>query len=237
MESVFLAAAAAAGLVAFVRDRRQVRILEDKILEIRAALAAAFPYRLPKRDDFELVRLLENIARGAALLRESGMTALGELVMQVPGHPPMAVMRAFADEAGTVAYLTIYPPLLEPSLLFETYTSDAEYVTHVGNPIRASAPFSHQQALPLTMSIQEMLDRHRGFARTGNELRITTIDELLRELERNHAMIMRWRDSLSPEDLLELDLRTLLGEQYAIHGARWKRRLAMRLPRATLRRR
>jgi hypothetical protein len=237
MESIFLAIGAAAGLVAFMRDRRQVKALEDKILEIRAALAAAFPYRLPKRDDFELTWLLQqNIGPRAALLLERGMTVLGELVMQVPGHPPMAVMRAFTDESGAIAYLTIYPPQIEPSLLFETYTTDAEYITHVGNPVRASAPFSHQQTLPITLSIQELLDRHRAFARSGNELPITNIYELLRELERNHAMIMRWRDSLSPEDLLELDLRTLLGEQYELHGARWKRRLAMRMPKATLRR-
>ena len=55
----------------------------------------------------------------------------------------------------------------------------------------------------------------------------------MRELRRNHAMFTRWRESMSPDDLLEADLRTVLGTSYSIHGARWKRRLALRLPQAT----
>ena len=125
--------------------------------------------------------------------------------------------------------------------MLESYAKDAEYIPHVGNPVRTRAPFSHHQTVPRELPMHEILARHRAFVHVshtparGALAPIASLDELMHELRANHAMIMRWRDSLSPEDLLELDLRTLLGEQYAIHGARWKRRLAMRMPKATLR--
>jgi hypothetical protein len=230
---VFLSCGAVAGLVAFVRDRKRMDELEDKIREIRAVLAADFPYRLPARADAELVELL-----GAShmLLAFDGLTPIGDLIMEVPGGRPISVMRAFVDlEGTTIAYLSAYPqhPKNDTYLLLESYAPDAEYVTHVDNPVRASAPFSHQQSLS-TPLIRELLAKHRAFTR-GTLARITSLDDLMRELRANHAMFVRWRETLSPEELLEVDLKTVLGDQFRIHGPGWKRRLALRLPKATLR--
>ncbi len=157
--------------------------------------------------------------------------------MQVPGGNPISIMRAFVTpDHATVLYVSVYPA--NPGLvniLLESYATGAEYITHVGNPVRASAPFSHHQSLPATMPYRDVLERHRVFANAA-DIRITSLDELVRELRRNHAMFTRWRESLSPDELLEADLRTVLGAAYPIHGARWKRRRALRLPQATLRR-
>jgi hypothetical protein len=235
MELIVLASCGAvAGLVAFVRDRKRMAELEDKIREIRAALAAHFPYRLPGKADADLVALLGNVHVNA--LAQDGFTLLGDLIMEVPGRQPMSIMRAFADAYGTtVVYVSAYPQY--PGLtymLLESYTADAEYITHVGNPVRASAPFSHQQSVQGPLSIHQIHALHRTILR-GTPMVIASLDDLVRALRANHAMFVAWRDSLSPEDLLEIDLKTVLGDQYPILGPGWKRRLALRLPAATLR--
>ena len=235
MELIVLASCGAvAGLVAFVRDRKRMTELEDKIREIRAALAAHFPYRLPLRADTDLVALLANVHVNAMM--HDGFTLLGDLIMEVPGRTPMSIMRAFVDAYGTtVVYVSAYPQ--HPGItymLLESYTADAEYITHVGNPVRASAPFSHQQSVQGPLPIRQIHALHRTFIK-GTPAVIASMDDLVRELRANHAMFVRWREALAPEELLEIDLKTVLGDQYAILGPGWKRRLALRLPAATLR--
>ena len=231
---VLLSCGAVAGLVGLVRDRKRMAELEENIREIRAALSADFPYRTPGRADADLVARLAAINMNA--MAQDGLTALGDLVMEVPGRQPMSIMRAFSDPAGTtIIYISAYPQ--SPGVLYmllESYTPDAEYITHVGNPVRASAPFSHQQSVQGPLPIREIITRHRAF--TPDKLAIIeSLDDLVRALRSNHALFVRWRETLSPEELLEIDLKTVLGEQYAIHGPGWKRRLALRLPAATLR--
>ncbi|MBA3501314.1 MAG: hypothetical protein M4D80_20845 [Myxococcota bacterium] len=237
---VFLSCGAVAGLVAFVRDRKRTDELEDKIREIRAVLAAAFPYRLPTHADADLVALLAPIDMSSAA--QDGMTPLGDLILEAPGRQPMSIMRAFTDAGTTVLYVSAYPQ--HPGklyLLLESYARDAEYITHVGNPVRAQAPFSHHQTVSRDLPLREILARHREFVRASHLIArgalapTASLDELMRELRANHALFVRWRESLSPEELLEVDLKTVLGEQYAVHGPGWKRRLALRLPQATLR--
>jgi hypothetical protein len=237
---VFLSCGAVAGLVVLARDRKRMAALEDKIREIRAVLASDFPYRLPARADADLVALLAPIDMSSAA--QDGMTPLGDLILEAPGRHPMSIMRAFTDAGTTVLYVSAYPQ--QPNklyLLLESYARDAEYITHVGIPVRARAPFSHHQTVSRDLPLHEILVRHRSFAvashiaTRGALARITSLDDLVRELRANHAMFVRWRETLSPEDLLEVDLKTVLGEQYRIHGPGWKRRLALRLPAATLR--
>lgn len=233
---VFLALSAVAALTAFVRDRRKLDRLEQRIREIRTVLAADFPYRVPARDDAELCRLLDDAVRSNAPFLSLGLTQLGDLVFAAPDGPPIGIMRAFVDaDRTTIAYVTLYPALKSVSLLLESYATDGEYVTHVGNPVRASAPFSRQQTVAATTSYGLIFTAHRSFAKAA-DIRITTLDELIRELRRNHTMFKKWRESMSPDDLLEADLRNAFGDAYEVHGARWKRRLALRLPQATLRR-
>jgi hypothetical protein len=231
---VFLSCGAAAGLVALVRDRKQMAALEDKIRDIRAVLSAHFPYRLPTKADADLVALLANVHANA--LAQDGFTLLGDLVMEVPGKQPISIFRAFIDAYGTtVVYITAYPQ--NPGvtyLLLESYTADAEYITHVGNPVRASAPFSHQQTVQGPLPIRQIHALHRAFL-GGTPVAIASLDDLVRELRANHALFVRWREQLSPEELLDNDLKTVLGEQYRVFGPGWKRRLALRLPEATLR--
>lgn len=235
MELIVLASCGAvAGLVAFVRDRKRMADLEDKIREIRAALAAHFPYRLPTKADADLVALLKNVHANA--MAQDGFTLLGDLIMQVAGGQPISIMRAFVDAYGTtIVYVSAYPQ--HPGVtyvLLESYTADAEYITHVGNPVRASAPFSHQQSVQGPLHIRQIHALHRGFL-GGTLAVIASLDDLLRALRANHALFVSWRESLSPDELLEIDLKTVLGDQYPILGPGWKRRLALRLPAATLR--
>ena len=234
---VFFGLAAIAAMTAFVRDRRRVRELEDKIRDLRSILAGNFPYRLPEPRDADLLRKLEMIVRANAPLSDAGLTSLGNLVMEVPGSEPIAMLHALVNaEHKTVVYITWYPASPHyASMLLESYATDAEYITHVNNPVRTSAPFSHQQSLPSSLPMRELLARHAAFAKAA-DIRIANLEELVRELRRNHALFMRWRETKAPDELLEIDLRTLFGEAYEIHGARWKRRLALRLPQATLRR-
>ena len=231
---VIASCGAVVAMLTLLHDRKEIAALEDKIREIRVALAAHFPYRLPTKADADLVAMLGNAHVNA--LAQDGFTLLGDLIMEVPSRPPISIMRAFVDAYGTtVVYISAYPR--EPGvtyMLLESYTADAEYITHVGNPVRASAPFSHQQSVQGPLSIHQIHALHRTFL-GGTPIVIASLDDLVRALRANHALFVAWRESLSPEDLLEIDLKTVLGAQYAIHGASWKRRLALRLPAATLR--
>ena len=238
VELVLAFGCATAGVAAFVRDRRDLNRLEDKIREIRTVLAADFPYRVPGRGDEAWQEYLQKMIDHHKPFADCDLRMLGDLVMEMPNGHPISMMRVLVSaDSKTVVYITVYnqSDFQYASALLESYATEAEYITHVDNPVRASAPFSHQQTLASTLPHREIVARHAAFAKTA-DIRITSLDELLRELRRNHAMFKRWRESLSPDDLLEADLRTVLGAAYPIHGARWKRRLALRLPQATLRR-
>ena len=67
-------------------------------------------------------------------------------------------------------------------------------------------------------------------------MRIATCDDLIAELVEVRARIARWREAQPPDALLDADLRSVLGAQYARSGKWWARRLRDDLPRAEVRR-
>lgn len=227
------------------RWRRRTTRQERAIRELRAFLSGSIELWPDPAPAAGVRGQFERVAADIAGLQARGFVSLGEIAV-IFQDKAVQVMRTFVDEAGTTfAYFVVsldrYAP---PMFIFECYSDDAEWSTLRAarrGPHSADAPFVHAQALPRSLGLDELLAKHRDF--TGRDaddaslLRCTTAAALCRLLTRNHDRAARWRAAQPSDDLLQADLRGILGDSYERAGAWWTERLTAPLPSARLRRR
>ncbi len=210
---------------------------ERALREAREDMTGDNPFRAPGDADGELVALLVASAGDQRALVEHGFKPLGDMVVQIAERPATAALRAFVDEAGTtcaVVGVTRRAPEIA-TLTFSSYAGDEVFATRRGKQRSlAEPPTMHRQALDLPPD--QLLARHRTFARLDGAARIATRDELIAQLAKARANAARWRDVQPPDELLDADLRAVLGDLYPKVGKAWARRLRGKLPQATLRR-
>ena len=215
--------------------------LEGRIREIREVASSPLDYREPDTGDDALVGLMKlRIEPAVQKLANHGFTSLGDLVMDHHGQP-LGIMRSYVDGATTCVHVivTMEQPLPAVPLL-QSYARDAHWLTLFGGeslPWLAVPPHSHRQRADAALRFQSILDRHRKFARAEGLIRIATRDDLVRVLVADRALTIAWRDAQPPDQLLEADLRELLGTQFERQGPRLMRRLRADLPRARVHRR
>ena len=102
----------------------------------------------------------------------------------------------------------------------------------------AEPPFVRRQTLAADVPHAQLVAEHRAFVGDNATLHsIATPVELIAELLRMRSRIVEWRNAQPPDELLDADLRNVLGDVYERSGKIWARRLRDRLPEATLRRR
>jgi hypothetical protein len=212
---------------------RRLEQFERSLRAAREAAAQPRTWRVAGDGDGELVALLDIADADARALDACGFMPLGDLVSE------SIAVRAFADVTGTTCALATVLRT-EPDgvrLALRSYGETDVFTTSRGsrNSI-AEAPTAHVQVLAGDTAMSALIDRHRAFAR-GPLVRLADRDALLARIERGRAEHTRWRESLSPDALLDADLRATLGDaQYARFGVWLSRRLRERLPTATLRR-
>jgi hypothetical protein len=172
--------------------------------------------------------LSEQVAQHAALL--------GDTILHLADR--VAAIRLFVDaERTTVLY--IYAGETRTTVAANSFTNELEFKTSFGGrQLWAVAPFLLSQRLKSTVSIPKLLAAHRAFVTGATReplLRIETIDDAIRIwVDMRHREIA-WRAEQEPDELLERDLRLLLGRAYVRLGSRLSRKVRARIPKARVR--
>ena len=119
----------------------------------------------------------------------------------------------------------------------ETYTPN-EWLSTVPwrRDLIALPPFCRRNHPPPRLSMDELLRHHRSFtSRDRNPEtfhKLSNANEIAEQLQHTHDLILQWRRSMTPEELLERDLQVWLGKRYAKDAARWRKSLGAQVPAA-----
>jgi hypothetical protein len=183
--------------------------------------------------------LLAAIATDQTTIEACGFAVLGDIVGEVRGRP-VAIVRAFCHGSQTTCALASLSltPQGRWRMSLCSYSDDQMFSTDRGQrPHLAPSPGVYRQTLAPLLPFAQVVDRHRTFATGSSLVRIASQAALIMELQRWHAKSVRWREAQAPAELLEADLKNVLGDAvFARFGKSWVRRLRGRLPEATLRR-
>ncbi|MEO7092921.1 MAG: hypothetical protein ABI175_06705 [Polyangiales bacterium] len=231
MDPVSLAIAGVAGiytvLVLVTRERRQ---LVPQFRLFRAILESGAYQVANERSGVGQILLADSPLQSE--LVGLGFRPLGDMIFSVPNFPIRVAMRGFVDETGTIsAYLTLAAQRgATPTVELESSTQEQSYGTSRTKPTNFSMPrppFFHRIEVDPAISIADLLALHRKHVPPDAALiSIATGDEQLQEVTRHRALDRGWRASLDPAELLEIDIRGLLGKRYARYAPLLKRRLA-----------
>jgi len=166
-----------------------------------------------------------------------GMTALGDFVEHPVGRSASGALRAFVDpDATTFGWLARAGGGGGPvvAILMST-TPDDVYVTR-HTPARggqlSAAPWAHTDDAPYTLGLTAAIARHRARVAAQGLTAVHTLADMQAELRRVRARTIAWRQSLTPDTLLDRDLRSILGAKYDALGPRLAAKLAPEVPRA-----
>jgi hypothetical protein len=194
-----------------------------------------FEMRRPEPRDAELVAKLDAPSR--VELFDGGFVLLGELIVEA--RASAAAYRVYVDTGGTTigyaedglgsAWLSLESILVDGAVITRRWT----FQGHLSEP-----PFVKSQSVPSGSSLGEVWEQHRRLLATVDEsrvVRMSSIDDVIRECPRAKARETRWRASQDPDTLLDQDLARFFGSQLHEAIPHVKRYLAKEpIPRATL---
>lgn len=220
----------ALAVIFVLRAKRQLTMLALQIRELRAHAGKPLTYR-PVGSP-ALADELDAITREA---EKAGFTMFGDYVEESPVREAGMPMRWFVDARGTTfgwmapfdvaGKREIVIVLMSHELASQTITSRAPKASALSRP-----PFVQVQHVPLGTSFTETVARHRELAQLDDDTRgfvpVKTFAQLSHELERMRGKVIGWREAQHADELLDADLRSLLGAQYARLGKAMRRRLA-----------
>ena len=96
--------------------------------------------------------------------------------------------------------------------------------------------FVHLETVAGDVAMTALVAAHGTLVSAATLVGIATVGELVAAIGESRAKRVSWREALPPDELLDADLRAILGDQYTTLGKIWARRLRGRLPVATARR-
>lgn len=215
-----------------LRRRERLRGIADSFREIRAAASTPAVYAP--------AAVNEQVAGDARATRiPPGTRAFGPIT-QYRGNEAVLTLRWFLDDAGTtwgsvgtlrnLAVMRLWSA--DDSLVWLTQ------VTFRRTTVAAGAPFLQPAWATLGKGHLHALAAHRSrvsAAAGGGALReLRTREDLCAWLTELARRIAAWRDTQSPNALLEYDLRQLLGPRYDRDAPVLARRLQIVLPTARM---
>jgi hypothetical protein len=220
----------ALGVLYLLRTRRQLELLALQIRELREHATQTVTYH-PVGSP-ELADALMTITAEAEKL---GFTMLGDFLEDSAVRPAGSPMRWFVDARGTTfgwmapfeidGERVIVIVLMSHELASQTITSRAPVASSLTRP-----PFVTTCNVPLKATFEETVAKHREVAQLDDDTRgfvpVRTFEQLRHELERMRSKAIAWREHQPAADLLEADLRSLLGAQYRKLAGAMRRRLA-----------
>lgn len=227
---LILLVAIAIAVIFVLRARRQLAVLAAQIRELRAHAIEPLRYRPVGAPE-----LAEELATTTREAEKAGFTMLGDYLEESEVRESGLPMRWFVDARGTTfgwmapfevhGHREIVVVLMSHELVSQTITSRAPKASTLTRP-----PFVHVQHVEMTASFKETLAKHRELAKLDDETRgfvpVKTFDQLRHELERMRGKVITWRNGQNSDELLDADLRSLLGAQYRRLASAMRRRLA-----------
>jgi hypothetical protein len=124
-----------------------------------------------------------------------------------------------------------------PWLWVGSYRADERFASWRGPGDFALPPNVHVQQLGPDATTTEVVRRHRDFARTQQPehglVHLASLDDVVAQFTAWDENLFAWRAAQPPDELLDADLRAVLGDRYERVGKRLARRLRDDLPQAT----
>ena len=225
-----LLVAIAMAVLFLLRTRRQLAILAAQIRELRLHAVKPLTYRPVGNTE-----LADEVHTATAEAEKAGFTMLGDYVEESPVRDGGMPMRWFVDARGTTfgwmapfdvkGKREIVIVLMSHELASQPITSRAPKASTLTRP-----PFVHVQHVDVGATFKETVAKHRELAMLDEDTRgfvpVRTFEQLTHELDRMRGKVIAWREGQEGEELLDADLRSLLGAQYRRLGAAMRRRLA-----------
>ena len=217
----------------FIGAYRSRQAFERAVREAREGAAGPSPYRIANGEP--ILEQLGVAESHEAELVAHGYRKLGDLVMLRDGAAVMATRLFVSADARTVGGLSVAAKSASRVLVaVSSYTGEQQISTRRGHvPSLAVPPFMQITSLPPATPIRELVAAHHA---PTDARPVTSLDDALARLVELRERTLAWRASLPPDELLDLDLRGLLGKQYDTSGKLWAARLRDKLPQATARR-
>lgn len=115
-----------------------------------------------------------------------------------------------------------------------SYDGDRHVSTVRGEvPSLARPPFATVTSMPGDTPIAKLIAAHEPMPGARE---VATLADAMARLVEVRERTQAWRATQAPDELLDADLRALLGPRYANGAKRWAARLRDKLPQATARR-
>ena len=213
----------------WLRLRERIARLEQQIRKLRELSTRRLTYRRVTDAD----RGLDAAGVTAAFdLPAAGLEVLGDLVEESESK---LLTRWFVDKPrttfGWVGLARAGVGSIPVALLASHRADGAVYTRRVPKlPMLKSPPFIRRQDLPPTTDLADALAKHRELAGEGDWIKIESLEDVIREMPRIRDKMIAWRDAQPPADLLDQDLRLILGKHYEQLGARLARKLGPQVP-------
>jgi len=223
---------------ALFNRRAKLERIERALRQARENAHGPSPWRVATERDRELVALLAAALTDERSLEALGFQRLGDLVGELPGQPATLAMRVLVKDATVAGVMVTRSAPSTVRISLSSYGADRQRTTSRGGDGRSLAmpPWIRLVHMNAGASVADLLSEHTAFA-PADERVFATLDDSLAHIATQRERVQHWRDAQPPDELLEADLRGLLGAQYERAGAYWTRKLRAKLPDATLRRR
>ena len=235
---VLLGGVAILGVLRFVKFRRQLARLEAHIRNLRDITTRELKFTPIDAADPKYAAQLAELASIDGELAAAQLTTLGDAIGSYDPKPT----RWFRDGEGTLfGWCAVLHRMGQPLrvAVMLSCTGDEIFSTRrtVGHVALAQPPFGKRAILPVTMPLSEVVAQHRKLAgldatTAAKFERAMTLDEATRQFERQRAQVVAWRDKQPPGELLDKDLREILGKHYAVLAPKLAKRFDVELPTA-----
>jgi hypothetical protein len=158
-----------------------------------------------------------DLARAEPDLERAGLHPVGDFHEIGPAGTPAGALRWFVSRDGTVfGWMGLGPT--GPAMLLISEIPEVGFVTTLRAPhapSTATPPTVVHERLEWDEGLDAALARHKdGVARTGEPLAVEGLDGALEGMDALKAHVAEWRAAQDPEDLLEADVRRILGDRF-----------------------
>ncbi len=220
---------------AYWKRHQQVKHFEQALRDARAAADGPNPYRHVTAADAQHVERLGLLVSQEGALVELGFRVLGDLIAERDGKPFLISRVLVSADGKTTAGLNASLLVAGRTYVGLTSYDGEQHVSTVRGevPSLARPPFVVVTNVPQDASIAKLVAAHQAMPEARA---VSSIDEAMARIDELRARTQAWRATQPPDELLDADLRMLLGKGYAHGGKRWAARLRSKLPQATARR-
>jgi hypothetical protein len=224
-----LLVALAFAIIFILRLRHRLALLVEQIRGLRERAMERITYRPAPAG-----ALAEVLDEATAEAESLGLTMLGDRIEEAKLQTLERPMRWFVDRDGTT-FGWMAPFEVDGAkhtvIVLMSHELDAQTIT-ARQPLASTLsrpPFVALHHVPPATSFKQTLAKHRAKAGLDDSGRgfipVKTFEQVEHELDRMRDKVIAWRTAQPADELLDADLRSLLGPQYAKLAPAVKRRL------------